>query len=114
MVLLLVPQAGQARAYFLHEHPGFATSWFDLCVIRTLGLSGVSRIRADQCQLGLQSVEGDPIKKPTGSMSNAEELLAALNRRCFGCSGLCSRPRGGRQQQCVGKVVQGVAFLFQR
>ena len=53
--------------YFLHEHPAFATSWSEPCVVRTLGLSGVSRIQADQCQLGQQTTKGNPIKKPTGS-----------------------------------------------
>ena len=35
--------------------------------------------------------EGDPIKKPTGFMSNVSELPAALNKRCFGLHGLRSR-----------------------
>ena len=98
-------------AYFLHEHPAFATSWSEPCVIRTLQMKGVSRVRADQCQLGQQTLDGDPVKKPTGFMSNSQELLDELNRRCFGRNGLCSRPRGGVHRQCIGKVAQRAAVF---
>ena len=62
-------------AYFLHEHSVSAKSWSEPCVARTLQLDGVTRIRADQGHLGQQTIEGDPIKKPTGFMSNSKELL---------------------------------------
>ena len=39
-------------AYFLHEHPAFATSWKEPAVIRLMQHPEVDRIRADQCQLG--------------------------------------------------------------
>ena len=72
---------------------------------------GVQRIRADQCQLGQQTSDGDPVKKPTGFMSNAAELLAALNRRCFGKNGLCSRPQGGHHRECIGRVARNAAVF---
>ena len=34
-----------------------------------------------------------------------------LNRRSFGRNGLCSRPRGGRHQQCLGKVAPSAAVF---
>ena len=72
---------------------------------------GVQRVRADQCQLGQQTAGGDPVKKPTGFMSNAAMLLGALNRRCFGKNGLCSRQSGGRHAQCIGRVAQQAAVF---
>ena len=39
-------------AYFLHEHPAFATSWKEPAVIKLLQHPEVEKIRADQCQLG--------------------------------------------------------------
>ena len=42
----------ECGACFLHEHPAFATSWSEPCVIRALGLIWASRVRADRCQLG--------------------------------------------------------------
>ena len=54
---------------------------------------GASRMIADQGQLGQQTDDGVPLRKPTGGVSNDAELLAALNRRCFGKHGLSSRPQ---------------------
>ena len=97
--------------YFLHEHPAMATSWKEPCVERLLTQEGVSRVRADQCQLGQENDVGDPVMKPTGFMSNSEELLRALGRRCFGKGGLCSRPKGGRHAHCLGKVARRAAIF---
>ena len=98
-------------AYFLHEHPALATSWREPCVQEVLSQPGVRRIRADQCQLGQQNEVGDPVKKPTGFMSNSDELLKELERKCFGRNGLCSRPRGGRHAQCIGRVARRSAIF---
>ena len=98
-------------AYFLHEHPNSATSWREPCVLGVLSLNGGKRIRADQCMHGQESQQGNPLKKPTGFMSNAPCLLDALNRRCFGRKGLCSRPSGGRHQDCLGNVARRAAIF---
>ena len=68
-------------AYFLHEHPAGATSWQEPCVLGVRSLQGVQRIRADQCMHEQESDAGNPIRKPTGFMSNAPYLLEALNRK---------------------------------
>ena len=60
---------------------------------------------------GQESESGNPIKKPTGFMSNAPQLLNALNKRCFGRHGLCSRPSGGAHQNCLGKVARRAAIF---
>ena len=67
-------------AYFLHEHPAGATSWRLPEVLEVLECEGVRRIVADQCQFGQQTDAGDPLKKPTGFMSNADELLKTLDK----------------------------------
>ena len=51
------------------------------------------------------------IKKPTGFMSNFEEILATLDRKCFGRDRLCSRPCGGSHKHCLGKVAQRAAVF---
>ena len=80
-------------------------------MIAVLGLSGVRRIRADQCMHGQESDAGNPIRKQTGVMSNSAHLLEALNKMCFGRKGLCSRPGGGTHEPCLGKVA-GRAAIF--
>ena len=97
--------------YFLHEHPAFTTSWKEPAVMNLLQHQDVERIRADQCQLGQQTLQGDPVKKPTGFMSNAPELLRSLSRRCFGKHGLCSRRSGDRHAEGIGKVAQPAAIF---
>ena len=42
-------------------------------------------------------------------MSNVLELLQALDKRCFCKYGFCSRPRGGRHAECLGKTAQRAA-----
>ena len=71
-------------AYVLHEHPRLATSWREPEVMNLLRQEKVDKINADQCQLGQQTDIGEPLKKPTGFMSNAPLLLSKLNRKCFG------------------------------
>ena len=99
------------NAYFLHEHPAGATSWRETRVMEILQRQGVGRVVADQCQFGQETDIGDPLKKPTGFMSNAPELLDELNRRCFGRRGLCSRPKGGAHAECLGKKAQRAAIF---
>ena len=97
--------------YFLHEHPSGASSWDERCVREVMAKISVRRVVADQCQLGQRTDAGDPIKKPTGFMSNSHELLEVLNVRCFGKHGLCSRPRGGAHVPCQGMVARRAAIF---
>ncbi|CAJ1367388.1 unnamed protein product [Effrenium voratum] len=59
------------RAIF--EHPATSMAWKEECVLRVLKLPEVQRVRADQCQYGLQ-VGGGPNRKPTDFMVTGEEL----------------------------------------
>ena len=100
--------------YFLHEHPALATSWDEACMKRLLARSGVERIVADQCQLGQETDKGEPIKKPTGFLSNSPELLKALHHRCMGRHGQCSRRKGGNHAPCMGQTAKRAAIYHDR
>ena len=49
-------------AYFLQKHPRLATPWHEPEIEKILKREGVSKVIADQCQLGEQTDEGDPLK----------------------------------------------------
>ena len=72
------------------------------------------RITGDQCQYGQESFKADPVKKPTGWLSNSPEILKKLERRCRGKRGECTRPRGGRPASASGRVAREAAvYPFQ-
>ena len=103
--------------YFIHEHPLRATSWKLACIEAIAAQPGVRRVHADQCQFGAEIKDGphrgDPILKPTGFLTNSEMIAAALDRRCTGSSGKCSRPGGGAHQLCSGKHAKAAAVYPQ-
>ena len=74
---------------------------------------GVNLIRGDQCQYGAEvgfgKVEGRPVKKPTGFLSNSPAILEALSRRCVGVGGSCSRRKAGVHAHCEGRVCREAA-----
>ena len=65
------------------EHPSTSRAWLEDAVQEVLSMEGVRRVRADQCQYGLQ-VKGIPNKKPTDFMVNGEHMASMLSRRCSG------------------------------
>ena len=69
-------------------------------------MEGGSKTTIDQCQYGQQTLKGDPMKKPTALMSNGEEILKALDKRCSGRGGRCSRRRGGDHVMVEGKLAR--------
>ena len=98
-------------AFFLREHPAGATLWSEDCVREVLALNGVARVVADQCQLGQETEAGEPIRKPTGLMSNSPCILGHLHQRCTGRHGLCWRSKGGEHKLCNGKVARRAAIF---
>ena len=82
-----------AGRYFLHEHPAQASSWAEEIVRRTAAMEGVRIVVGDQCQFGAVDKVGGPIKKPTKIMLNCDGISEALERRCKGRGGACSRPQ---------------------
>ena len=96
--------------YFVHEHPLGATSWHETCITEILEREGVGKTVIDQCQYGQQDPEGEPMKKPTALMSNSDEVLKMMDRRCAGRHGECSRRRGGRHRMVEGKLARLAAI----
>ena len=104
MVSLYLEQYDAGR-YFLHEHPRYATSWQLRRMAELMAMPGVELATGDQCQYGSVirrgARAGDAIKKPTGFLSNSEEVRKQLSRRCEGVDGLCSKT-GGKHALCSG------------
>ena len=74
--------------WFLHEHPSTATSWRERCVLGVMKMENVSTTITDQCMFGLKT--RGPDRRPTAAMkktrfmSNAEEILLAISKKCDG------------------------------
>ena len=70
--------------YFLHEYPGSADSWTEPCVQEVWAKKGVRRVVADQCMYGQQNQHGELVRKPTGFLTNSNEIAVCLERKCKG------------------------------
>ena len=72
--------------YFLHEHPLGARSWQLSCIQKILGMKNVKRVRCDRCMTGLLTWSNEGTfkraKKPTGFMTNSEEMSKILSLQC--------------------------------
>jgi hypothetical protein len=74
-------QVAQGR-YVLYEHPAPAKSWEEECTKELVEMPNMSTTVCDQCQYGL-NVDGTGLnRKPTRWMTNMEELIPFLSRRC--------------------------------
>ena len=55
--------------HVLFEHSGPATSWNEPCLSKLLAVDGMRKVRCDQCQFGMTSVDGaenvGPARKAT-------------------------------------------------
>ena len=113
MIELYLEQLAAGR-YFLHEQPRTAASWEEEMVESLARMPGVEVITADQCQYGAEVQSGDdegqPVKKATGFMSNAPELLKSLSNRCHGRHGWCSRSKGGTHVAVQGAITRDTAI----
>ena len=93
-----------AGRYFVFEHPAMATSWSERCVKTIMEMPDVEHVLSHLCQFEyMDPRDGSPLKKPTRFMSNSEEISAALERKCTGIDGLCSRRSGGRHAHISGR-----------
>ena len=94
----------------LHEHPVNANSWSQPSVRSLLARRGIGRVVGGQCKYGKQTEAGDPVKTPTGWMSNSPELLRLVGQRCDGRHSFCTRAAGGQHALCNGKVARRTAI----
>ena len=100
--------------FFLREHPEHADSWQEQCIREVLCKKGVLQVGCDQCMYGQQTIEGQPIKTPTGFMGNCPASMKLLQKRCQGRHGMCSRHGGGQHQPCLGKIAQRAAIYHDK
>ena len=78
----------------------------------------VGRVRADQCRYGAKvrfgRFVGTSIMKPTGFMSNSQEILNMLTLRCLGdhehavCSGRVAKEAAQYPQGLVKAIIKGM------
>ena len=74
--------------FFLHEHPWSARSWYlpEICDIQNR--PGVTVTKGHMCRFGMTARDSDgklqPVKKPTGFMTNAWCIADELNKLCLG------------------------------
>ncbi len=73
----------------------------------------MGRVCGDQCHYGQEAQYGEHIgqlvRKATGFMRNAPNILERLTRRCAGRDGTCSRSKCGRHVQASGRVAKDAA-----
>ena len=79
-------------------------------VKRILDLEGVARTVGHQCQYSAV-YHGNPIKKPTGFMSNSPEIRRSLSKVFSGRFGQCGRPAGGEHILRNGRVARMAAIF---
>ena len=86
-----------AGRYFLHEHPLHATSWDIPSIASLMRMPQVQLAEGDQCQFGAEvrkgPMRGFPVKKPSGFLTNSNELYDVLSKRCTGHMGPLLTPR---------------------
>eukprot|EP00973_Karenia_brevis_P004900 675185-Karenia_brevis.AAC.1 len=75
--------------YFLHEHPAGASSWKLPEMVQFMEQAGIVSAVSNMCCFGMEttSLDGEAselVAKPTRFMTNAEELLKIIHRRCEG------------------------------
>ena len=103
----------QGGCYFLHEHPDGASSWELPCITELFKMPNVQRVVGDQCMFGAQiqsgADRGEPIKKPTGFLTNSDAIARTLSVRCTGTGGMCSRASGGKHIACSGRHAREAA-----
>ena len=64
---------------FAHEHPAGASSWTEDSTQAVVTLPGTYNALFDQCQFGLTSPRGTPLKKQTRILCNNVRLFNALH-----------------------------------
>lgn len=76
----------QPGIYYRFEHPRYASSWQEACVVNLMDNTKAKTANADMCQLGMEIEDNEgmqqPVKKPTTFMSNSEQTLRRLERKC--------------------------------
>ena len=84
----------QLKISYVFEHPWTSTSWNEPCLRSLVGRADNYLVKLDQCQFGLKSPQGQPMRKRSGFLTNHQLIAAALDRLC---------PGDHNHQQIIGK-----------
>ena len=71
----------------MHEHPATATSWKILEMLELIAAPGIEITTVDMCAFGMKSEDtlGESlVRKSTKILSNSEEIIKSISRRCDG------------------------------
>ena len=74
----------QLRLNFVFEHPWSATSWQESCLKELVDREDVWLARGDQCMFGLKTLQGEPMRKRTGFLTNHPDIFQVLQKECDG------------------------------
>ena len=100
-VCTLRPQV-ERGGHVLFEHLLAATSWNEPCLKKLLAIDGMRRVRCDQCQFGMTSVDhaGNvvPARMATGFMTNDEYIAEAVGTVTFSVPRLVAAIRRALRQ----------------
>ena len=69
---------------FLLENPLTSKAWQEKYLHELMMDDRVKLVVTDQCMLGLTSIAQVPQRKPTGFITNSDEIIKELDRRCDG------------------------------
>ena len=72
----------QLGIIFIFEHPWSASSWNERCLQKVMSHDDVHLARTDQCEFGLETEQGEPMRKRSGFLTNSYDIAEALNKTC--------------------------------
>ena len=84
----------QLKISYVFEHPWTSTSWNEPCLRNLVARTDNYLVKTDQCQFGLATPQGQPMRKRSGFLTNHKAIAEALDRLC---------PRDHEHQQIIGK-----------
>ena len=67
---------------YVFEHPLTSKAWLEREVQNIIQREDTLMVRSDQCRFGLKSVSGGLHMKPTGWLTNSEEIRRSLDKQC--------------------------------
>ena len=94
-VVAIISQYGGT---YVFEHPLGSKAWLEKELQNLFRKEDTLLVRSDQCRFGLRSATGGLHMKPTGWLTNSEEIRVALDKQCT---------RDHTHEQVIGSTVGG-------
>ena len=95
---------------YLYEQPWGAASWKDTTVIEQCASPGAICVKSHMCAHGM-TIQGTPVFKPTGFLTNSVRLAQHLRKECSGDHAHISLMGGGKSklaQEYPGQLCQAI------